>query len=144
MRESEQQSTACRDGGGGEREDDERFLNGDDATGDSAGDRGSSGDGAGGGSSSPLLKALLDNFLDPCLEKTLERLDSVLTDSTSYTKNPAALRHEVDGKRGRRTYSLGACLICLGVGRNPSPTSHDIVSVGQELRLSCVMLCTAT
>lgn len=114
MRESEHQSTACRDGGGGEGEDDERFHNGVDATGDTAGDGGnSSGDGAGGGSSSPLLKALLDNFLDPCLEKTLERLDSVLTDSTSYTRNPAALRHEVEGKRGRRTYSLGACLILL-------------------------------
>ncbi|CAM9603702.1 unnamed protein product [Ectocarpus sp. 4 AP-2014] len=95
VRESAQQSAACRDGGGGEGEYDERFHNGDDAAGDTAADgSNSSGDGAGGGASSPLLKALLDNFLDPCLEKTLERLDSVLTDSTSYTRNPAALRHE--------------------------------------------------
>lgn len=104
MRESEQQSTACRDGGGGEGEYDERFHNGDDAAGDAAGDGGnSSGAGAGGGASSPLLKALRDNFLDPCLEKTLERLDSVLTDSTSYTRNPAALRHEVRGEDVVRT-----------------------------------------
>ena len=44
---------------------------------------------------SPLLMAMLDNFRDPCLQKMLERLDEVLTESTSYSKNPAMMRHQV-------------------------------------------------
>lgn len=67
-------------------------VNGDDGDGHADAD----GDGGGGGvCGSPLLKAMLDNFRDPCLENMLERLDSILTESTSYTKNPAAMRHEV-------------------------------------------------
>ncbi|CAM9831328.1 unnamed protein product [Pylaiella littoralis] len=48
----------------------------------------------GGDGGSPLLKAMLDNFRDPCLDKMLERLDAVLTESTSYSKNPAMMRHQ--------------------------------------------------
>lgn len=44
---------------------------------------------------SPLLKAILSNFRDPCLDKMLERLDSVLTESTSYSRNSAMMRHQV-------------------------------------------------
>ena len=64
--------------------------------GDVTGGYGDGDSGAGGGvCGSPLLKAMLDNFRDPCLEKMLGRLDAILTESTSYTKNPAAMRHEV-------------------------------------------------
>lgn len=44
---------------------------------------------------SPLLKAMLDNFRDPCLQKMLDRLDEVLTESTSYSRNSAMMRHQV-------------------------------------------------
>lgn len=63
--------------------------------GEGEGGSGGSGGGGRGVCGSPLLKAMLDNFRDPCLEKMLERLDSILTESTSYTKNLAAMRHEV-------------------------------------------------
>lgn len=67
----------------------------------------------GGGGGSPLLKAMLDNFRDPCLERILERLDAILTESTSYTKNPAAMRHEVcfqrERSRGRGSGRGRAC-----------------------------------
>lgn len=52
-------------------------------------------EGRGEGSGSPLLKAILQNFRDPCLDKMLERLDSVLTESTSYSRNSAMMRHQV-------------------------------------------------
>lgn len=52
-------------------------------------------EGRGEGGGSPLLKAILQNFRDPCLDKMLERLDSVLTESTSYSRNSAMMRHQV-------------------------------------------------
>lgn len=52
-------------------------------------------EGTGEGGGSPLLKAILHNFRDPCLDKMLERLDSVLTESTSYSRNSAMMRHQV-------------------------------------------------
>lgn len=48
---------------------------------------------------SPLLKAMVANFRDPCLDKILERLDSVLTEGTTYSKNAAMMRHQVSRPR---------------------------------------------
>ena len=96
MRESEQQVTGGI-GIGVDRAGQDHYGRDAPAATESGGNRDSAEDGSGGsgGSGSPLLKAMLDNFHDPCLEKMLERLDAILTESTSYTKNPAAMRHEV-------------------------------------------------
>eukprot|EP00904_Undaria_pinnatifida_P001084 jgi/Undpi1/10977/HiC_scaffold_30.g13278.m1 len=61
---------------------------------DSAGGGEAETGGGGEGGGSPLLKAILQNFRDPCLDKMLERLDSVLTESTSYSRNSAMMRHQ--------------------------------------------------
>lgn len=45
---------------------------------------------------SALLLAMLDNFRDQTLQKLLEKLDSILTESTVYTRNSAAMRHQVN------------------------------------------------
>ncbi|CAM9909381.1 unnamed protein product [Hapterophycus canaliculatus] len=37
---------------------------------------------------------MVNNFRDPSLDKMLERLDTVLTDSASYSRNPAMMRHQ--------------------------------------------------
>lgn len=52
---------------------------------------------------SPLLVTMLEIFRDPRLEKMLERLDSILTESTTYSRNPAVMRHQV---------------VCAGLGSN--------------------------
>lgn len=44
---------------------------------------------------SPLLLAMLDIFRDPVLQKLLEKLDSILTEGTTYLRNSAAMRHQV-------------------------------------------------
>ncbi|CAM9230133.1 unnamed protein product, partial [Sphacelaria rigidula] len=43
---------------------------------------------------SALLLAMLDNFRDQTLQKLLEKLDSIVTESTVYTRNSAAMRHQ--------------------------------------------------
>lgn len=59
-------------------------------------------EGAGGGeveveveAGSPLLLAMLDNLRDPLLETLLEKLDAVLSEGTVYSRNSAAMRHQV-------------------------------------------------
>ena len=87
---------------------------------DSAGGGKEETEGRGEGGGSPLLKAILHNFRDPCLHKMLERLDSVLTESTSYSRNSAMMRHQVGGFlkdkawKERSAGSHGSCFLLGG------------------------------
>lgn len=82
----------------------------------------------------PLVKAMLDNFRDPCLEKMLERLDSVLTESTSYSRNSAMMRHQVH--QSAHTHArLLACLLrytpCIDFYEFDSPPWFVTLEMGR-------------
>lgn len=76
---------------------------------------------------SPLLLAMLDNFRDPCLDRMLERLDSILTESTTYSRNSAMMRHQVhtscstiDSEGQNNVHTVGMCSLRLAALRTHS------------------------